>query len=171
MRWTEGHVHVAMRAFLRRTGWTLVAGEYPGGSDHELYPLCVVDPALARDASPDPRRHSLGELIPDLVAIRDRQLLIAEAKTKYSESDRVKLEYLLTERRADLIAALEKFSVERNVPELMPIGTLTFYPTLVFLAAASVPPVPPGISFLLIHSTSSANWEGPLATENGNNGQ
>jgi len=60
MKWTEGHIHLAMRQILIAQGWSLIAGELPGGSDHDLYPLNVVDPALARDRSPDPRRHSLG---------------------------------------------------------------------------------------------------------------
>jgi len=59
MTWTEGHVHVAMRRVPRGQGWLLVAGEFPGGSDHELYPPNVVDPMVAKDDSPDPRRHSL----------------------------------------------------------------------------------------------------------------
>ena len=82
MKWTEGHIHVVMRDVLRQKGWTLVAGEFPGGSDHELYPLNVVDPVVARDASPDPRRHSLGELIPDLVALRGANLFVGEAKVQ-----------------------------------------------------------------------------------------
>ena len=38
MRWTEGFIHERMRDFLRQQGWVLVAGEYPGGTDHELLP-------------------------------------------------------------------------------------------------------------------------------------
>ena len=91
MRWSEGLIHLSMRAFLTRQGWQLIAGEYPGGSDHQLYPLNVVDPALARDESPDPRRHSLGELIPDLVALRKRDLFIGEAKLGHDDGDRAKL--------------------------------------------------------------------------------
>src|SRR5437867_190192 len=132
MRWTEGRVHVAMRRVLRDQGWRLVAGEYPGGSDHELYPLNVVDTAVARDGSPDPRRHSLGELIPDLVALSGDDLLIAEAKPAYNEPDREKLTTLLGERRGDLLVALGKFAVERKVRELLPVRRLRIHPVLVF---------------------------------------
>lgn len=69
MRWTEGHIHIVMRKFLKSNHWLLIAGDYPGGSDHELFPLNVVDPAVARDHSPDPSRHSLGKIVPDLVAL------------------------------------------------------------------------------------------------------
>jgi hypothetical protein len=88
-----------MREYLKSEGWILVAGEYPGGSDHELYPLNVVDPSVARDNSPDPRRHSLREIIPDLVALRGRDLFIGEAKVGYSEKDRDKLDDLVNTRR------------------------------------------------------------------------
>lgn len=59
---TESFVHVAMREYLKKEGWTLVAGEYPGGSDDELYVLSIMDPSVACDNSPDPRRHSEGEI-------------------------------------------------------------------------------------------------------------
>ena len=87
-----------MRQVLKGLGWSLIAGEYPGGSNHELYPLNVVDPVVARDRSPDPRRHSFGELIPDLVALLGRELLIGEAKVKYDDGDRQKLEELIGEK-------------------------------------------------------------------------
>ena len=117
-----------MRRVLKQKGWKLIAGEYPGGSDHELYPLNVIDPTVARDRSPDPRRHSLGELIPDLVAIRNRDLLIAEAKVSYNIPDLEKLQYLIGERRSDLMIALEKFSKERSYPELLPLKSLKLHP-------------------------------------------
>ena len=141
----------------------LVAGEYPGGTDHELYPLNVVDPSIARDQSPDPRRHSYGELIPDLVALRDRDLLIAEAKLRYDEGDRAKLETLLTVRRNDLLLALRKFAVERQVPGILPVEALNVYPVLVFRANHIVPPPSPGFTYLRIGSKEDAYLEGELA--------
>src|SRR5687767_12705831 len=108
-----------MRRILRSRGWRLIAGEYPGGSDHELYALCVVDPQIARDQSPDPRRHSIGELIPDIVALRDCRLLIGEAKCRYSKADYEKLDQLTSKRLADLNEALRKFAIERRVSELL----------------------------------------------------
>lgn len=161
-RWTEGHVHLAMRKVLRKTGWTLIAGEYPGGSDHELYPLNVVDPTVARDQSPDPRRHSLGELIPDLIALRDRQLLIAEAKVSYNVPDMEKLLYLVSERRDDFFTALEKFAEERNFPILMPLNTLQLYPTLVFVESKKTYKVHAPMSHLLISSPTEGKLVGEL---------
>jgi len=163
MRWSEGHVHVAMRRVLKKRGWLLVAGEFPGGSDHELYPLNVVDPRVACDNSPDPRRHSLGELIPDLVALRGRLLLVAEAKVRYDSADAEKLALLVGERRTDLLQALEKFAVERRRPELLPVSTLEFRPTLVFVAGTPAPPVQPPFSYLRVQGRTSALFEGELA--------
>lgn len=163
MRWTEGYIHVGMRSVLRAKGWELIAGEYPGGSDHELYPLNVVDPAVARDRSPDPRRHSQGELIPDLVALKDRTLLLAEAKPRYNEPDRLKLLNLVTARRDHLIAALRKFAVERARLNLLPVEELTFAPTLVFSATAKAPQPDGAVSYLRMETLSDGYFEGPLA--------
>jgi hypothetical protein len=163
MRWTEGHVHVAMRRFLTKQGWQLVAGEFPGGSDHELYPLNVVDPAVARDQSPDPRRHSLGELIPDLIALQDTKLFIGEAKVRYDEGDRAKLELLLSERKRDLLTALQTFARERGVPALLPVERLVLHPVLVFTADAAAPTPSGGFSYLRVVNRTEAFFEGPLS--------
>ena len=162
MTLSEGHVHIYMRAFLRREGWQLIAGEYPGGSDHELYALNVLDPTVARDNSPDPRRHSLGELTPDIVALCGRKLLIGEAKPRYSDDDRAKLVRLLSDRREDLLTALRTFSAERRVQELLPVETLQLYPVLVFASKARAPAVPSGFSYLRVRSRSDAYFEGAL---------
>ena len=163
MRWSEGLIHLSMRAFLTRQGWQLIAGEYPGGSDHQLYPLNVVDPALARDESPDPRRHSLGELIPDLVALRKRDLFIGEAKLGHDDGDRAKLASLLGQRMNHLLAALQTFALERRVPELLPVETLDMHPVLIFRSESDAPLPPPGFSYLRIVSRSEAYFEGILA--------
>ncbi len=163
MKWTEGQLHLAMRRVLADQGWLLVAGEFPGGADHELYPLNVVDPAVAKDGSPDPRRHSLGELIPDLVALRGRDLFIGEAKVCYDAGDREKLEVLISERREHLMMALRIFSKERRVPQLLPVETLILRPTLVFHADTTVPPLLSGpLSYLRIVSPTKAFFEGAL---------
>jgi hypothetical protein len=165
MKWTEGHVHVAMRRILRDRGWLLIAGEYPGGSDHELYPLNVVDPALARDLSPDPRRHSLGEIIPDLVALKGRRLILAEAKVSFDLDDQIKLQKLLSERRPDLLSALRKFATDRRVSALLPIETIEFHPTLVFTGFSNTPPPPPGFTFLRVLEAKKGIFEGGLKDE------
>lgn len=165
LRWTEGHIHLAMRRIMASSGWTLIAGEYPGGSDHELYPLNVVDPTVARDGSPDPRRHSLGELIPDLVAIKGRRLAIVEAKVGYSDADRLKLEDLLSNRCGDLVTALEKFSIERNIPELLPVADLVFLPVLSFRAGVAAPLPSRDLSYLRVTSQTLGHFEGKLASD------
>lgn len=162
MRWSEGLIHLCMRGFLDRQGWQLIAGEYPGGSDHQLYPLNVVDPAVARDDSPDPRRHSLGELIPDLVALRNRDLFIGEAKLHYDDGDRAKLVSLLGKRRDHLLAALRTFALERGFPQLLPLDTLDMYPVLVFRSSSEAPPPPPCFSYLRIINRDDAYFEGVL---------
>ena len=162
MRWSEGHIHLYMRTFLKQQGWRLIAGEYPGGSDHELYPLNVVDPTVARDNSPAPHHHSLGELIPDIVALRGRLLLIGEAKLQYDDRDRAKLDYLLNERRSDLLAALLTFALDRGFPELRPVETLVMRPALIFRAGPDAPAPPAGISYIRIVNPTESYFEGLL---------
>jgi hypothetical protein len=154
-----------MRRILRSLGWMLIAGEYPGGSDHELYPLNVVDPSVAKDRSPDPRRHSLGELIPDIVAIRGRRLLIGEAKVSYNENDKAKLDYILGERKADLMKALHKFAEEREKTVLLPIKTLVFCPTLIFASGGSFPDPTGILSYLEIRSLDEGAFVGYLSND------
>jgi hypothetical protein len=92
----------------------------------------IVDPTVARDFSPDPRRHSLDKFVPDIVALRGDTLLIVEAKPDYSESDYEKLERLLAERRDDLHLALRTFGRERGFPELLQPELLSVRPALAF---------------------------------------
>ncbi|MEF3309606.1 hypothetical protein PV433_11955 [Paenibacillus sp. GYB004] len=159
MRVTEGFIHVSMRDFLKKNGWTLIAGQYPGGSDDELTALNVMDPTLARDQSPDPRRHSYGKLVPDLIAYKDGSLLVVEAKPKFSLEDQQKLIYLLSERRNDFISSLEKFAKERNFPVLLPIGNLRFIPTLAFSASVKKYPKEPGFLYIRVSGLDQAYLE------------
>lgn len=114
MKITESFVHVAIREFLKNEGWLLIAGEYPNGSDDELNVLSISDPTVARDNSPDPRRHSSGEIIPDLIAHKNDVILIIEAKPNYSYDDKAKLNNLLENERSRLISSLQKFSVGKR---------------------------------------------------------
>lgn len=157
MRWTEGMVHVAVRAQLRADGWRLVAGQYPGGSDDELSALNVVDPALARDRSPDPRRHSLRKLVPDVVALRNSVLLIVEAKVAYSDDDRLKLRELLGLRVDDLHRALGEFGRVKLVPELLAPERLKIVPCLAF--ARGAPPEEGLEGFALLRARTLATAE------------
>jgi hypothetical protein len=93
MKKDETFVHVAIRKFLKDNGWKLIAGQYPGGSDDELHTVNIYDPLLAKDQSPDHRRHSFGKLVPDLIAYKNQTILIVEAKPEYSPSDKEKLKY------------------------------------------------------------------------------
>ena len=158
----EDFIHLAMRTFLRQQGWQLIAGQFPGGSDHELHALQVTDPAVARDRSPDPRRHSSSELIPDLIALRDRNLFIGEAKPRYDHGDLAKLVDLLDERRDHLLTALDTFAHERQAPELLPAGTLELLPVLIFSSDSLAPRPPPGFSYLRIVTRTKAYFEGHL---------
>ena len=107
---TESFVHVAMREYLKQCDWLLIAGEYPNGSDDELSVLSISDPVVARDNSPDPRRHSSGEIIPDLIAYKNGVILIIEAEPSYSIEDKEKLDNLLENEKDRLVASLKKFS-------------------------------------------------------------
>lgn len=138
-RLTEGSIHLAIRRHLHDDGWLLIAGQFPGGSDDDLPTLYIVDPAMARDNSPDPRRHSEGKLVPDVVALRGRTLLILEAKPRYSAEDRAKLISLLEERSADLLAALREFADRRGCAQLLPVETLKLVPAQAFAATARAP--------------------------------
>lgn len=161
-RWTEGRVHLAMRKGLRNVGFTLVAGEYPGGSDHELYPLNITNPIVARDNSPDPRRHSAGELIPDIVALKGRFLVIGEAKVHYNLPDREKLSYLLGARLEDLVLALTKFAEDRRRPDLLPTSSLTLLPTLIFTNQRAGPTPADGFSHMIIQQDGTPVFSGTI---------
>lgn len=128
----EAYIHIAMREFLKREGWQLIAGEYPNGSDDELHVFSVMDPELARDNSPKPRKHSTGENVPDLIAYKDNYLLIIEAKSNYSESDKDKLTDLLENKRAILLTSLASFCQKYNFLINVDLSNLYIIPTLAF---------------------------------------
>jgi len=125
-------IHFSVREFLRNAGWQLVAGQFPNGSDNELPPLNVLDPTLARDNSPDPRRHSMNKYVPDLVAYKQRIMLLIEMDTHYSLKDERKLEILISQRRSDLLSALEDLVSMRRVVLPAPIDQIVFVPCLGF---------------------------------------
>jgi hypothetical protein len=139
MKRDETFVHVAIRNYLKSNGWSLLAGQYPGGSDDELHVFNVFDPLLARDESPDHRRHSFGKLVPDLIAHKGKALLVIEAKPEYSPSDKDKLNYLLSERKADLVNGLEKFIKERGFTHMLPLSEISIIPVLAFLSEYKSP--------------------------------
>ncbi|WP_224333680.1 hypothetical protein [Haloprofundus halobius] len=90
--------------FLNRSGWTLVGGEPPGGTD-----------ALPRIEAKHPdssEKGSRGSKKVDLIAHRDGQLLLLELKPTFDRSDVVKLDELVGDRRWRL--AFLDACVERN---------------------------------------------------------
>ena len=131
-RLREDLIHMAIRQYLKRFGWRLVAGQYPDGSDDELPSLNIMDPFLARDYSPDHRRHSKNKLVPDLVAHKDRRILIIEMKPNYQKGDEIKLLELINKRRHDLLLALRELMSTRNISLPEPLEDLTFIPCLGF---------------------------------------
>ena len=135
----ETFVHVAIRKYLKEKGWKLIAGQYPGGSDDELHVLNIYDPELARDESPDHRRHSLGKLVPDLMAYKNDKLIVVEAKPNFSIQDRKKLTNLFNERKDHFLSVLNKFAIERKFDELIPVEKLELIPVLAFLAENDLP--------------------------------
>lgn len=152
-------IHFSVREFLRNAGWQLVAGQFPNGSDVELPPLNVVDPALARDNSPDPRRHSMNKYVPDLVACKQKIMLLIEMDSHYSPKDERKLEKLLLERRSDLLTALGDLVSKRGVVLPVPIDQFVFVPCLGF-----GPPMRykrnPGFCYFKVSALSSVIFEG-----------
>lgn len=132
MKITESYIHVAMREYLKRQGWLLVAGEYPNGSDDELNVLSIQDPSVAKDNSPDPRRHSIGEIVPDLVAYKNGIILIVEAKPQYSVDDKKKLIDLLENKVERLISAMNKFMKSKPQFNHISAENATLIPVLAF---------------------------------------
>ncbi len=139
MKRDETYVHIAIRKYLKSNGWLLIAGQFPGGSDDELHIFNVVDPELAKDDSPDHRRHSFGKFVPDLIAFKNNELIAIEAKPEYSASDEEKIKYLLTNKRQDFLRDLNKFIAEKDIQGLPPLEGLKIIPALAFLSEYSAP--------------------------------
>lgn len=139
MELREDVIHYSVREFLRQAGWKLVAGQYPDGSDDELAPLNVVDPALARDNSPDHRRHSKNKLVPDLVACHRRTMVVVEMKPSYAQDDELKLLRLLNERRDDFLSALASLVALRKIALPAPLDEFSYVPCLGFTATSRYP--------------------------------
>lgn len=155
----EDVVHYYMRQGVRADGWTLVAGQYPNGSDDELRALYVVNPSVARDRSPMPRHHSLDKLVPDLVAVRGDEVLVVEAKPGYDGADELKLAHLLTERRSDFDAALDPMLIEKGLK--VDASDLRGVPALA-LSRGVAYPVREGFAYLEIGVDGQMNYVPPI---------
>ena len=116
---TETFIHIAMRKYLKKEGWTLVAGEYPGGSDDELFVLSIMNPIVAKDNSPDPRRHS-------------EFMLVIEAKPQYDIGDREKLKDLFLNKRGLLQKSLKNFCKNHHLLKQINLDNLIYIPVLAF---------------------------------------
>lgn len=157
MKISESFVHVSMRQHLKKNGWLLIAGEYPNGSDDELNVLSISNPTVARDNSPDPRRHSAGEIIPDLIAYKDGTILIIEAKPYYSLDDKAKLINLLTNEKGRLINALWKFSQGKAEFSHIDYNLTDYIPVLAFgNPAYSVTHIDPGFGHIYVKTLDEA---------------
>ena len=132
----EDYIHYSIRTYLRAQGWLLIAGQYPDGSDDELSALNITDPVVARDNSPDPRRHSQNKIVPDLICSKDNVILIIEMKPSYSEMDERKLVELLTKRYADMVSSLQDFLSAKGIVLEKSIEEYTFVPCLAFSASS-----------------------------------
>ena len=77
--------------------------------------------------------------MPDLIAYKDKILLVIEAKPEYSTSDKEKLARLLSVKRKDFVDGLSKFAREREFTQILPVEELKIVPVLAFLDE-SIPP-------------------------------
>lgn len=149
---------MAIREFLRRSGWRLIAGQFPGGSDDDLPLLAITDPTLARDHSPDPRRHSSNKLIPDLVALKEKTLLVTEMKPEYSAADERKLCRLLTARRLDFMRALQSLWDRDATLPAVSLEELSVAPALGFGGGTRFPRRE-GFHYLLVDESGVVSFD------------
>lgn len=133
----EDFIQFHVRRALQSEGWILLAGQYPNGSDDHLPTLNVVDPAFARDESPEPRRHSLNKLVPDLVAVMRDRLLVIEMKPHYDREDEQKLITLMDDKRGEFDEALAKLLTISGSNLLS--NHLNFIPCLAFDVISQYP--------------------------------
>lgn len=101
---SESEIYVYSKRFLRKSGWTLIGGEPPGGSD-----------GLPRVEAKHPEvdvKGSEGSKKVDIIAYRNGHILLLELKSTFDRGDVVKLDELVGERRwrRSLLEACE----ERN---------------------------------------------------------
>jgi hypothetical protein len=157
----EDEIHYAVRQFLKHEEWTLVAGQYPNGSDDELPILNVKDPTVARDDSPDPRRHALDKFVPDLVSLKERTVLVVEMKPAYDAGDEQKLTELLSRRFDRLIRALEELSARTPQLQNIPWRSLRYVPALGFCPLQSGWSQSPGFALLLVENINSVSLRMP----------
>lgn len=94
----ESKIYFYIKKYLRLTGWNLLGGEPPDGSN-DLRRIEIRD-------SKHLVKGSKGALKIDLIASKGRLLLLIEIKPEFDHSDVDKLNYILDERQRDLFEAL-----------------------------------------------------------------
>jgi hypothetical protein len=105
----ETKLYIALKSHLRNTGWHLIAGQPPSGTDHL--------PVLEIKSKVGVEKGSRGSYKPDLVAVSLNKLLIVEIKPSYSANDDAKLIRTLTDdnRIASLWFEVENRSLKDAV--------------------------------------------------------
>lgn len=83
MKFTETQIYIRVKKHLLNTGWEVIAGQPPSGSDH--LPVIEIKDHLVTE------KGSLGAFKPDLVAWKANVLLIIELKPLFEYSDVKKL--------------------------------------------------------------------------------
>lgn len=91
-----------------------------------------MNPIVAKDNSPDPRRHSEGEIIPDLFAYKNGFMLVIEAKPQYDIGDREKLKDLFLNKRGLLQKSLKNFCKNHHLLKQINLDNLIYIPVLAF---------------------------------------
>jgi hypothetical protein len=101
----EGQVYLSASRYLRESGWIIIGGQPPAGTDH-LPVIEIKDPDHLG-------KGSKGSFKPDLVAWDGAILLLVELKPKFSTSDRSKLFRTLEDPRR--IRALWREISQRDI--------------------------------------------------------
>jgi hypothetical protein len=79
----EMDLYISLKRYLKNSGWEILGGQPPSGSDH----IPVVEVKLNHGLEKGSRQ----AFKPDLLALRDNQLMLFEIKPNYSQSDFEKL--------------------------------------------------------------------------------
>ena len=103
----EMDLYIRLKRHLKLTGWQVLGGQPPSGSDH----LPVIEIKLDYGAI----KGSKDALKPDLVALKDNTVMIFEIKPAFSETDHLKL--LGVKSSLTRIESFWKELQERNIKD------------------------------------------------------
>lgn len=98
----ETFLYIRLKRFLRASGWSVVGGQPPSGTDHI--------PVLEIKAGSGLAKGSLGSFKPDLVACYGTRVIVVEIKPKFNLEDVQKLREFLAsdERRRNFLLELRQ---------------------------------------------------------------